>query len=310
MKSIKPPSGHAPFLIICSSVLWASAGLTRPQYVQLVPTPFECETCHNDPRMRQFRNGFGIDFATQRTVWFNDANDPDCPTDCTGIENCPPRTCSGMCPLDSDADGLSNGVELGDPDCTWRPGDPMPRADTTHPGDTRDPDRCGNGELDAGEECDGDALGDENCADRGFLDGELGCRANCTYDDSICEAIPEPDAEIIDAAVVDAEVPDEGMTDISSPDEGPMDAGPSDEGNDDAEATETDGSNTDQTLNDMGDEANDAQVMNDAGEANMDDVASPSSNEGGCSVSIGQHPFGPLLSLMGLFLIFAVRMRR
>lgn len=31
-----------------------------------------------------------------------------------------------ICPLDSDADGFSNGVELQDLDCSWTPGNPAP----------------------------------------------------------------------------------------------------------------------------------------------------------------------------------------
>ncbi len=28
-----------------------------------------------------------------------------------------------LCERDSDGDGMTNGEELGDPDCTWKPGD-------------------------------------------------------------------------------------------------------------------------------------------------------------------------------------------
>lgn len=37
--------------------------------------------------------------------------------------------------LDSDGDGASNGLELGDPDGTWRPGDPDPEGEVFRPGD-------------------------------------------------------------------------------------------------------------------------------------------------------------------------------
>ena len=37
--------------------------------------------------------------------------------------------------LDSDGDGVSNGVELGDPDGTWSAGDDAPEGEITHPGD-------------------------------------------------------------------------------------------------------------------------------------------------------------------------------
>ena len=40
-----------------------------------------------------------------------------------------------MCGLDSDGDGRTNGQELGDPDCTWKPGVTSLRShDLSHPG--------------------------------------------------------------------------------------------------------------------------------------------------------------------------------
>ena len=40
-----------------------------------------------------------------------------------------------LCRADTDGDGLSNGEELGDPNCTWKYGEPHPPADTvSHPG--------------------------------------------------------------------------------------------------------------------------------------------------------------------------------
>ena len=214
--------------VIGAGLLWSVTGLARPQYVRMVPTPFQCATCHDDPRNRQFRNGFGIDFATERTVWFNDGNDEFCPINCAGEDNCPPPECSGMCPLDSDGDGLSNGVELGDPDCEWRPGDPIVNREATHPGDPRDPDRCGNDEINPGEECDGEALNDVTCLERGFMEGELGCRADCIFDETACVDFPEPDADIPDAEIIDADLPDAHAMDADVPDAEMRDARPSD----------------------------------------------------------------------------------
>lgn len=49
-------------------------------------------------------------------------------------------------------------------------------------------DECGNGAIDPGEDCDGDALGGHSCADfDGYAGGELGCAA-CSFDLSACEA--------------------------------------------------------------------------------------------------------------------------
>ncbi|KAK6986953.1 temptin [Biomphalaria glabrata] len=39
-----------------------------------------------------------------------------------------------LCLRDSDGDGLSNGRELGDPNCVWIVGQPSPPGPVTHPG--------------------------------------------------------------------------------------------------------------------------------------------------------------------------------
>lgn len=40
-----------------------------------------------------------------------------------------------VCQADSDGDGLTNGQELGDPDCLWTPGTlPARTTSITHPG--------------------------------------------------------------------------------------------------------------------------------------------------------------------------------
>lgn len=45
---------------------------------------------------------------------------------------------------------------------------------------------CGDGVLQTGEWCDGDALGDHDCVSRGFDGGELSCKLDCTLDVSLC----------------------------------------------------------------------------------------------------------------------------
>ncbi len=46
---------------------------------------------------------------------------------------------------------------------------------------------CGNGMIEAGEACDGEALADQTCVSLGFDEGELGCSDDCTaLDDSEC----------------------------------------------------------------------------------------------------------------------------
>ena len=41
---------------------------------------------------------------------------------------------AGLCPLDSDGDGATNGEELGDPDCNWVRGQADPAGNVTNPG--------------------------------------------------------------------------------------------------------------------------------------------------------------------------------
>lgn len=45
---------------------------------------------------------------------------------------------------------------------------------------------CGNGTIDAGEECDGGNLNDGTCASEGFVGGTLSCTSSCTYNTSAC----------------------------------------------------------------------------------------------------------------------------
>ncbi|MEE2758021.1 MAG: hypothetical protein VYA30_15290 [Myxococcota bacterium] len=186
---------NALVLALLSSVCWA-----RPDYVRRVPTRYGCETCHLDPRNRNLRTGFGIDFGLSRGIWAVD-DDP----------------MVGICALDSDGDGLSNGTELGDPDCGWRVGDRLPAASVTNPADDLDPDQCGDGIRQGGEACDGLDLAQATCESQGFLGGEVACSAACQYDYSDCLPRPPPDAGGHDAAFA----MDQGVDLDSSADIGP-----------------------------------------------------------------------------------------
>ena len=62
------------------------------------------------------RNVFGIDFLAQGHVWTQE-----------------------LCRMDSDGDGRSNGVELGDPDCVWTRGDTPRGPALSHPGIVDEP---------------------------------------------------------------------------------------------------------------------------------------------------------------------------
>jgi dopamine beta-monooxygenase len=67
---------------------------------------------HINPAGSGARNQFGQDFQAAGNTWT-----------------------VALCQKDSDGDGVTNGAELGDPDCTWKEGDPQPScAVPSHPG--------------------------------------------------------------------------------------------------------------------------------------------------------------------------------
>ncbi|XP_033726921.1 temptin-like [Pecten maximus] len=66
---------------------------------------------HYDSHGAGARNLFGLDFASSAHVWTRD-----------------------LCMADSDLDGETNGVELGDPNCVWTSGQTPEGQATGHPG--------------------------------------------------------------------------------------------------------------------------------------------------------------------------------
>jgi dopamine beta-monooxygenase len=66
---------------------------------------------HVNPAGGGERNKFGMDFASEEYKWT-----------------------VALCEMDSDGDGRSNGVELGDPDCIWMEGDEPEGPALSHPG--------------------------------------------------------------------------------------------------------------------------------------------------------------------------------
>ncbi|MGK0361131.1 MAG: hypothetical protein ACI9U2_003449 [Bradymonadia bacterium] len=88
--------------------------IARPAYPGRIPTPFSCSTCHFAAGGAGPRNPFGLDFPANGHTW------------------------AGVCELDSDGDGFTNGEELGDPLCIWGPGDPRPDFEATRTGDDTD----------------------------------------------------------------------------------------------------------------------------------------------------------------------------
>lgn len=95
---------------------------------------------------------------------------------------------AALCNRDSDGDTYSNGVELGDPNCTWTAGSPDPSGAVFNPGDPGSfpSPVCGNGKLDFGEQCDGMLLSMTNCTDLGMGTGTLSCTSDCMFDTTAC----------------------------------------------------------------------------------------------------------------------------
>ncbi len=106
---------------------------------------------------------------------------------------------AALCNRDSDGDGASNALELADPNCTWKAGQPDPSGAVTNPGDpTSFPPTgsgggtsgCGNGVIDDGEDCDGMQLSKSTCGELGLGNGDLSCLPTCMFDTSHCSLAP------------------------------------------------------------------------------------------------------------------------
>ena len=54
------------------------------------------------------------------------------------------------------------------------------------------PVTCHNDQLDQGEDCDGELVGDATCRTQGFSGGTLACTASCTFDTSMCTTAAVP----------------------------------------------------------------------------------------------------------------------
>lgn len=53
-------------------------------------------------------------------------------------------------------------------------------------------DWCGNGNVDAGEDCDGSNLAGQSCTSLGYDSGNLSCTSDCRFDTSGCISTPPP----------------------------------------------------------------------------------------------------------------------
>lgn len=152
----------------------------RPFRVDEIPngTKFDCRNCHNDdegatntPFLADVRSSLiGMPIQEAHVTWG-----------------------PALCNVDSDGDGWSNAIELGDPDCVWTPGAQPAKPPSGNPGDPKKHPSpvCKNGKLDAGEACDAGQQSTTDCADVSAGQGELGCNeADCTYDYSECSQPP------------------------------------------------------------------------------------------------------------------------
>jgi len=52
------------------------------------------------------------------------------------------------------------------------------------------PSYCGDGTIEAGEDCDGTSLNDATCASLGFTGGVLACAPGCSFDTTGCKGVP------------------------------------------------------------------------------------------------------------------------
>ncbi|MEC8025417.1 MAG: hypothetical protein VX223_15925 [Myxococcota bacterium] len=94
-------------VILVIGLSWSLPAMSLPSYPNLIPNnKLSCSMCHAGAPNKSSLNDLGLDIQSnlqnQTFQW------------------------SDICPLDSDADGFSNGVELQDLDCSWTPGNPAP----------------------------------------------------------------------------------------------------------------------------------------------------------------------------------------
>lgn len=154
-------------ICIVAYVSWPRAADARTFRVDQVPhgPQFSCDVCHLP---EGGLNDFGFDA-------FLYLDDPRGDLDWSELYD-----------LDSDGDGYTNGEELGDPQGTWRIGDPAPPGMFSHPGDRAD-GLCGNGVLEGAEDCEG-GLDGVTCESLGLGPGDVACGNDCRFDTSACDS--------------------------------------------------------------------------------------------------------------------------
>lgn len=169
------------FVVFLATFAFSATAEAREFRVNQVPNgpDFSCNVCH-EPGNTGYVNPFGVqvlEHLSQQNVQWEE-----------------------LAQLDADGDGYSNGLELGDPDGTWRRGDPHPNVNPTHPGIYED-NLCGNGNREPNEECEDEDPGDITCQSEGFYAGRVTCNSVCQIDTSFCincgngELDPEEECE-------------------------------------------------------------------------------------------------------------------
>jgi len=170
------------FIALCAGIaciLPSADASARPFRVSDIPngSKYGCLNCHGDTKA-----SYNTDFGSDARLFLTGAGTPqEQHVDWTPL-----------CPLDSDRDGWTNGEELGDPDCTWKVGDPSPMGFLYNPGnpESAPPPVCGSGALEAFEACDGTLLAYADCAAAGAGTGPLSCTVDCKLDYSACSEPP------------------------------------------------------------------------------------------------------------------------
>ncbi len=152
-------------VVVTLVLLLPALVFARPHRVDQLPNnEYGCNICHNDT------GGFN-------EVGFDSVNHIDDNGDLVW---------STLAAEDSDGDGYTNGLELGDPNGTWQIGDPDPSAATSDPRDAND-NFCGNGSFEGNEECDGMSFNGETCDTLGLGGGTLRCNpTTCQFDVTAC----------------------------------------------------------------------------------------------------------------------------
>jgi hypothetical protein len=182
---VSGPAGVAAALALVTVLTVSASSEARSFRVEQIPNGRKrsCLTCHGTDGGVVF-NGFG---SAVRSALAGEGPPQDRSVDWSLLWS-----------QDSDGDGLTNGAELGDPNGTWRIGDPDPAGVVTSPGDPNNATTdggCGDGILGAAETCDSDQLRGATCESQNLGQGEMLCGLDCRLDTTNCDRSTKSDDE-------------------------------------------------------------------------------------------------------------------